>query len=81
MKGKVKKMTYKRKYPKITVDHVVGFLVDDGKISDVLMVHQELKGNSIRKSKTSGIQEALDMAIEYDISLMNLSEDDFNDGI
>ncbi len=60
---------YKRKYPKIMIDAKIGVLIDSyGRIIDAVILHQEIKGRRLRKSKTSGLQEAIDIMAHYPYS-------------
>ncbi len=66
-------MTYKRKYPKIVMDGIAGVIIDDKGLSDIVIMHQELKGKSMSKSRTSGIQEAIDMAMVHELSVISVA--------
>lgn len=57
-------MAYKRKYAKIVVDNVVGAVMGNENVDDIIIAHREIKGMAIKKSHTDGVQEAIDMAFK-----------------
>jgi hypothetical protein len=58
----------KRKYGLIKIDELLG--IDEN--GEPIIGHREIKGNAIKKSKTCGIQEMVNLSLKSEFSIATL---------